>query len=162
MTSDQPNSLPEKNLSGRIAAVDYGTVRIGLAVTDPEQRLSSPYESYTRRSPQSDADHFRRLARDEAIAKFVVGLPVHLSGRESGKSIEARRFAVWLGEITQVPVELFDERFTSYEAEQLLIAADVSRRGRRRRIDKLAAHILLLAYLEARPLGPTEPLGLDD
>lgn len=148
---------------GRLAAVDYGTVRLGVAITDPEQRFASPLANYTRRTAALDAAWIRQVVAAEGIVGFVVGLPVHLDGRESQKSREARNFGQWLAETTGVPVEYFDERFTSREAEQLLIEAQVPRARRKARLDKLAAQILLTAYLEARSRGGggEAPAGLD-
>jgi putative holliday junction resolvase len=147
---------------GRLAGIDYGTVRIGIAVSDARQTLASPFENYTRRSLEADAEYFRRLAREEQIAEFVVGLPVHLSGRESQKSIEARAFGQWLAAQTGLPVAYFDERFTSSEAEQFLGAAELNKKQRKARLDKLAAQIMLTAYLESRTRGAGEPQPLDD
>ena len=79
-----------------------------------------------RRNRQLDAKYFQRLAKEERIALWVVGLPVHLDGRESQKSQEARRFGQWLTEITSLPVEFFDERFSSAQAEELLMAAELT------------------------------------
>ena len=104
----------------RIAGIDYGTVRIGIAMADTEVGIAGPYENYTRRTLALDAEYFARLAKDEQIGRFVVGLPVHLHGGESQKSTEARAFGEWLGEVTGVPVEFFDERFTTAEADELL------------------------------------------
>jgi putative Holliday junction resolvase len=140
----RPPSTP-----GRVAGVDFGTVRIGIAISNPERSIASPLENYTRGSPEQDARRFRRLVADEAIVLFVVGLPIHLDGGESPKSREAREFGQWLAETTGVPVEFFDERFTSVEAEQALLAADLTRKRRKRRMDMLAAQIMLSAYLEA-------------
>jgi putative Holliday junction resolvase len=145
-----------------VAAVDYGTVRIGIAISDPQRKFGSPYENYTRRGEQADARRFRRLVEDEDVKLFVVGLPVHLDGRESQKSLEARRFGQWLAQTTGVPVEYFDERFTSAQAEQLLLDAEMTRKRRRQRLDKLAAQILLSAYLEAGCRGQERPGGLAD
>jgi len=147
--------------SGRLAGIDYGTVRIGIAVSDSRQTLASPYENYNRRDIQKDAERFRQLAKEEAICGFVVGLPVHTSGNESGKSIEARAFGKWLGEQTGVPVEFFDERYTSSEAEQFLGAAKLTKKQRKARLDKLAAQILLTAYLESRDRGRSRPGALE-
>lgn len=148
--------------SGRVAAVDFGTVRIGIAISDPDWTLASPYENYTRRGPQRDAQRFQRLVAEENVSLFVVGLPVHADGRESEKSREARRFGRWLAEVTGVPVEWFDERFTSKEAEGFLREAGMRKRGRKQRIDKVAAQILLAAYLESRHRGRRAPGPLDD
>jgi len=148
--------------SGRVAGIDYGTVRIGIAISDPRRTIASPYENYTRRFPEEDARRFRRLVAEEGVSLFVVGLPVHLDGRESEQSTEARRFGRWLAEVTGVPVEFFDERFTSSEAEQLLVDARMSTKRRKRRMDMLAAQIMLGAYLESCPEGRREPGPLDD
>jgi putative Holliday junction resolvase len=137
-------------LPGRVAGIDYGTVRIGIAVSNPERTIASPVENYTRRSLEQDAERFRRLAADERIVLFVVGLPIHLDGGESQKSFEARQFGKWLGETTGVAVEFFDERFTSHEAEEFLLAADMTRKRRKKRLDMLAAQIMLSAYFESQ------------
>ena len=149
-------------LAGRVAGIDFGTVRIGIAVSDPERRIASPYENYTRRDELQDARRFRQLVDEERIRLFVVGLPVHLDGHESQKSIEARAFGRWLGETTGVEVVFFDERFTSHEAEQALLDAQMTKKRRKQRLDMLAAQIMLTAYLESSGRGTDDPGGLDD
>jgi putative Holliday junction resolvase len=147
---------------GRIAAIDYGTVRIGVALSNASRTLASPHEIYARRNADLDAEYFRKLVRDEAVTLFVVGLPVHTSGRESQKSLEAQEFGRWLTETTGVSVEYFDERFTTAFAEQMLQDAGFTKRGRKERLDKLAAQILLTAYLESPTRGAAGPGALDD
>ncbi len=147
---------------GRVAGIDYGTVRIGIAISDPARTMASPHENYTRSGPDPDARHFLRLAAEEGVSLFVVGLPVHLDGRESAKSAEARRFGQWLAEVTGVAVEFFDERFTTSEADELLLEAGLTSKRRRRRRDMLAAQIMLSAYLESRAKGTASPGPLDD
>ena len=134
---------------GRVAGVDYGTVRIGIALSDPSRRWVSPHEVYTRGDEAQDAEFFRRLVQQEDVTLLVVGLPVHLNGRESEKSGEARRFALWLGEVTGAAVELFDERFTSAEADTLMAPRELTRRSRKQRRDAVAASVMLTAYLES-------------
>jgi putative holliday junction resolvase len=153
------NSQPR--VAGRVAGIDYGTVRIGIAISDSQRSIASPMENYTRRSQELDAKRFQRLAEEEEVTLFVVGLPVHLDGRESQKSIEARRFGQWLTEVTGVPVEFFDERFTSAEAENLLLDAEMTKKRRKKRMDMLAAQIMLSAYLESHSRGQL-PQALDD
>ena len=131
-------------------------------MTDPDRTMASPLEIYTRRNPQLDAKYFRQLATDQRIALWVVGLPVHLDGRASRKSEEARRFGQWLTEITALPVEFFDERFSSAQAEELLMAAELTSKQRKLRLDKLAAQIMLSGYLESQIKGQQEPGPLDD
>src|SRR5690606_9775254 len=127
--------------------------RIGIAIADESVGIASPYANYNRRTPELDAKYFRQLVSDEGITRFVVGLPVHLSGEESQKSFEARNFGAWLTELTGVPVDFFDERFTSLEAEQMLGAAQLTKKKRKARLDMLAAQILLSSYLESRTRG---------
>lgn len=153
---------PSRSRSGRIAGIDYGTVRIGIAISDPEGIIASPLENYTRRGKEQDAKRFRRLVDEEQVTRFVVGLPVYLDGNESPKSTEARQFGQWLGELTGIPVEFFDERFTSREAEQYLLGAELSKKRRKKRLDMLAAQIMLSAYLESRGDPAAPPGALDD
>lgn len=142
---------------GRIAGIDFGTVRIGIALSDPGRSIASPHENYTRRGTKLDAERLKRLVAEEEVTLFVVGLPLHLDGSESDKSIEARRFGKWLGEVTGVPVEFFDERLTSVEAEQLLLEAQMTSKRRKKRTDMVAAQIMLSGYLESEPSGRQEP-----
>jgi putative Holliday junction resolvase len=134
--------------------VDFGTVRIGLAISDPEARLAFPLSTYTRRSRQLDAQYFRALVEHEGVRHILVGLPLHLSGEEGAKAIEARAFGAWLGEVSQLPVLYWDERFTTVEAEQALLAAGLTNKRRKSRRDRVAAQILLQSYLDA---GCPEP-----
>ena len=152
--------LPEER-SGRIAGIDFGTVRIGIALSDPRRTIASPHENYTRRSRQQDAAHFRQLVAEEEVTLLVVGLPVHLDGGESHKSLEARQFGKWLAEVTGVPVELFDERFTTTEAEGYLLSSGMTKKRRKKRMDMVAAQIMLAAYLESHSKGQSPPGPLE-
>jgi putative Holliday junction resolvase len=145
----------------RIAGIDFGTVRIGIALADTDVGIAGAFENYNRRTPALDAEYFTALAREEHIGRFVVGLPVHLHGGESQKSAEARTFGDWLTQLTGVPVEYFDERFTSSEAEQLLSAASLTKKQRKARLDQLAAQIMLTAYLESGARGQDSPGGIE-
>jgi len=129
--------------------VDFGTVRIGVAVSDFDRTIASPLENYTRRGEEQDARWFRQLVEREEIALFVVGLPLHMDGRESEKSAEARQFGEWLAAATGVPVEFFDERLSSHEAERLMLDAEMTKKRRKKRLDMLAAQIILSGYLES-------------
>jgi putative Holliday junction resolvase len=156
------NSMPSPTDRQRIAGIDYGTVRIGIALATSGVGIASPYENYTRRGESQDAKYFCDLAQQERIDLFVVGLPVHMSGGESQKSTEARAFGKWLTEITGVPVEFYDERFTSAEAESFLMDANLTSKQRKARLDKLAAQIMLSAYLESGSKGQSSPGAIDD
>lgn len=144
-------------MANRVAGIDFGTVRVGIAIADRSVGIASPHETYQRQTPEVDAKYFRRLVEQEEIKQFVVGLPVHLSGEESQKSYEARQFGKWVGDITEVPVEYFDERYTSAIAEEMLQSANLTKKRRKARIDALAAQIMLTAYLEAGGQGDDNP-----
>ena len=104
----------------RILGVDYGSVRVGLAVSDTDGKIAFPLETYERRDPERDAVYFRGVVEREEIGAIVVGLPIHLNGREGQKAAEARAFGQWLAETTSMPVAFADERFTTVEAESAL------------------------------------------
>jgi len=144
-----------------IAGIDFGTVRIGIAMADASIGIASPFKNYARHGPADDGRFFRQLATDERIDRFVVGLPVHLDGNESQKSTEARAFGKWLQETTGVPVEFFDERFTTSEADEILGAAKLTKKQRQARRDQLAAQIMLTAYLESGSHGNDAPGGIE-
>jgi putative Holliday junction resolvase len=148
---------------GRLLGIDYGSVRLGLAVSDPSQRIASPYENYTRRSPTRDAKYLVDVVREERIVGVIVGLPLHLDGQESPKSKETRQFTAWLAKQLVLPMSFFDERFTSVEAARYLSASGLSRQKRKQRLDMLAAQLLLTGYLESdRSRSERDFGGLDD
>lgn len=153
MPDTSPVELPFPD-SGRLAAVDYGTVRIGIAVCDPDRILASPVEVYQVRNKIRDADYFGELAKQERLAGFVVGLPIHCDGGESQKSKECRQFARWLSEQTKLPVRLFDERFSTAAAKERMAGGPgrslkQSRKKKQKRLDAVAALVLLESFLEA-------------
>jgi putative Holliday junction resolvase len=150
-------SLPAK---GRLVGIDFGTVRMGIAISDAEHRLASPYENYTCRDQEANGQYFVELIAAENVVGFVVGLPVHGSGEESAKSLEARQFGRWLTEITALPVAFYDERYTTAQAEQMLTTAELTSKRRKKRLDMVAAQIILASYLESsgQDNGPPPPL----
>jgi putative Holliday junction resolvase len=145
----------------RIAGIDYGTVRIGIALADREVGIATPFDTLTRQTPALDAKYFQWLVSDGGIDRFVVGLPVHLDGTEGEKAREARMFGAWLGQVTGVPVEYFDERFTTVEAAETLGPTHLTKKQRQARCDQIAAQIMLTAYLESGARGRDAPGSID-
>lgn len=142
--------VPRSDLpKGRILAFDYGTVRIGLALSDYDRLISSPLENYTRVGPEQDGEYFRHLAKREEVVQIVVGLPIHMDKSETRESEAARKMAKWLAELTGLPTVMWDERLSSFAADQLMAGADLTWREQKGKRDKLAAMLILQSYLDA-------------
>jgi len=139
---------------GRLLGIDYGTKRVGIAVSDPDGRLAVPWGAVRRRDDRSLVRQLVALAEREGVAGFVVGEPRRLDGRAGDAAHRVRRFATRLRETSGLPVELIDESLTSVEAEERLRRAGVDPADDPERIDAVAAQILLQEALD-RP-SPAE------
>jgi putative holliday junction resolvase len=139
--------------NGRLAGVDYGSVRIGIALCDPSRTWTSPYATYQRKNEQEDRKYFQALSEKEGVVGWIIGLPLHLDGQESQKSKEVRDFAFWLSSYTSIPFRFFDERFTSSLANRILGPAELTRAKKKKTIDRVAAHLILEGYLEKLRYG---------
>lgn len=140
--------------TGRLLGLDYGEVRIGLAISDFERRIASPIGVYQRRSTHEDADYFRRLVHEKNVTAIVVGLPRQTSGEEGYAAEAARQFGQWLEAVTGLRVIYWDERFTTQQAERLVREAGLSAKARKQKLDTVSAQILLQGYLDAGCLAP--------
>jgi putative Holliday junction resolvase len=133
----------------RLLGLDYGSVRIGLAVCDASRVIASPLEVRERQGPDRDAAYFRSIVEREQVGGLVVGLPLHTTGREGTKAQEARQFGEWLRVVTDLPVIYADERFTTAFAESALWSAGLTHKKRKARRDAVAAQMMLQAFLDA-------------
>ena len=148
----------------RVLAIDYGERRLGLAVSDEAGAFAFPAGALERRGLKRDLAALRALARERGVASVVVGLPLHLDGREGPEARAARAFAAAVGEATGLPVETFDERWTTREAERSLQDQGlVGRRGRGRKkvIDEVAATLILRAWLARREALASRAAGAE-
>lgn len=144
-------------MPGRILALDYGTKRIGVALSDELGWTAQPLETFERRTLDRDVAHIAALVGSHDVRQVVLGLPLQLDGRE-GPAIKAmREFAATLEAGLPVPLVLWDERLTTKAAEDLLIAADVSRKKRKGAVDRVAAALLLQSYLAAQAPASNGP-----
>ncbi len=146
----------------RVLGLDFGTRRVGAAISDPRGRIATPLEVHERRDPAQDARHYQQLIREHEVDRIVVGLPVHTGGREGTSASLARTWGDWLARSTGLEVVYFDERFTTVEAEETLIASGLKRQKRKSLRDMLAAQILLQNFLDAgcpRTETPAAPLA---
>ncbi len=138
---------------GRVLAVDYGEKRIGIAISDELQITASPLATLLRSSDDEAIAQIVQLAQRYRVEKIVIGLPVRTDAKQGEMEQRVRSFAQKLQRKTKLAVVLFDERFTTRIAEQVLLEADLSRRKRKQVRDKLAAVVLLQSYLEAQRLA---------
>ncbi|MGB7846695.1 MAG: Holliday junction resolvase RuvX [Candidatus Acidiferrum sp.] len=107
-------------VSAKILALDYGRKKIGLALADSEARIAEPHDTLERVNRNEDMRRLREFARDHDVKQIIVGLPLRLDGTHGEMAEEATRFAERLRKQLGVPVEMVDERLTSWEAERIL------------------------------------------
>jgi len=125
-----------------------------VAVSDELGLTAQPVLTLERkRSPRDDLRSLARLARRFAVVGIVVGNPVHLSGDLSPQAAKTQAFAAQLGEISGLPIHLWDERLTSREAHQILYEAGHARQEHRKVVDQVAAVLILQSFLRSRELG---------
>jgi putative Holliday junction resolvase len=138
-----------------ILAIDYGQKRYGLALSDESGVTARPFATWTRINRRRDLARFRELARQQGVRRIVVGLPLHLDGSASEMSEEAKSFAARVEKALGLPVEMMDERLSSWEAKQAVSGnqsrdrAHSPRSGRTAKpLDDVAAAVILRDYLE--------------
>ena len=133
----------------RKLALDVGDVRIGLATSDIMGIIASGYETYTRKSLQQDYAYIADFCKKNSVDTLVIGLPVNMDGTEGPRVEVTREFANGLQEyVPSVKIVYQDERLTTVQAERMLIQGGVRREKRKKVIDKVAATIILQAYLD--------------
>lgn len=129
-------------------AFDVGDKRIGVAISDPVFNMALPLETYYRKGLKTDAKNLAELAKSKNAEIIVCGMPVNFDGSESIQTIKTQKFVDELKKNTDIKIELEDERFTTIQAEELLIQADMRREKRKHVIDKIAASYILESYLK--------------
>ncbi|NLL57683.1 MAG: Holliday junction resolvase RuvX [Firmicutes bacterium] len=137
----------------RILCLDVGEKNIGVAVSDPLGLTAQGLEVIKRQSLSKDLRKIRQLLKDYDVEEIVLGLPRNMNGTIGEKAREILRFKEKLEEVVGIAVTLWDERLTTVAAQRALLEADVSRKGRKKVIDKLAAVFILENYLRYRQRG---------
>lgn len=131
----------------RVLAIDPGSVRVGLAISDPLGITANPLDVV----PIGDAvDRIAEIVTDKEVTEIIMGMPLGLHGEEGDSVDKARQLASEVGAATGIEVIFRDERFTTRVAERSMLDAGLRRRDRRRRVDKVAASVLLRDYLDSR------------
>ena len=148
-----PPPAAPRRAGGRVMGVDVGTVRVGLALSDPTGTLASPLETLRRAKDGSDLDRLAALAVEHEVTEVVVGEPRHLSGASGASARDADAYARALADrLPSVPVHMIDERLSTVSASSALRASGLDSRRQRPVIDQAAAVLLLHAYLHSQPL----------
>jgi putative holliday junction resolvase len=137
-------------MSGRVLALDVGSRRLGVAVSDPTGTVASPLLTLPRRAPAADAAALARIAAEQEATILVVGLPRTLAGGEGPAAKAVRSYVETLGaHLPGLRIELADERLSTVAAERAMIEGGVRRAGRRGAVDQVAASLFLQTWLDA-------------
>jgi putative Holliday junction resolvase len=138
------------NAGMRLLGVDPGARRIGLALSDEDGEIASPHSTVQVQGQERALREVAAAAARLEVGCVVVGLPLRLDGSEGEASRRARQFAQRLGELTQLPIVMWDERLTTLSAERALAEAGVRGSKQRQLVDRVAAALLLQSYLDAQ------------
>lgn len=144
-TADSPPVFPK---AGALLGLDYGTKRLGIAISNSDQTVAVPVETWLVRDPRSDLKHLRELIIDYRAVGIVLGLPIRTNGEEGTASAAVRVFGNWIVENTGLPLVYVDERYSSAEAELLIWRRGESPTKRNRALDSLAAQVILQTFLD--------------
>ena len=137
-------------MSRRVIAIDLGTRRIGVAATDALGIAAMPHSTIARHGGQRDLDAIAAVVRELDAERVVLGLPLSPEGEVGRAAKSAQTFAERLRAALSVPVELIDESFSTVEAEEVLLAADLSRARRKQVVDRVAAAVILRRWMDAQ------------
>jgi putative Holliday junction resolvase len=133
----------------RVLGIDYGTVRVGVAMSDPLRMIAQPLEVIEYKSTKELLAGITGICAEYEIGEIVIGLPKHMGGDESESSEKARKLGALLKHELNKKVFFQDERLSTVAAEKAMIEADVSRKKRKKKIDSIAASIILQTYLDS-------------
>jgi putative Holliday junction resolvase len=134
----------------RVLAIDFGSARIGLALSDPTGTLARPLPFVPAKGDAKLAREIATLAEKEQAERILLGLPRHMNGSLGEAAAKVQAFAAALGAVTPIPIQLVDERLTTVQASRQLQEAGRDTRAQRGRIDSEAAAVLLQGWLDAR------------
>ncbi len=132
----------------RKLGIDYGDVRLGLAISDPMGIISSPLEVYTRKNTNADFEYLARIIKEKEVDTVVIGLPVNMDGTKGIRAEKSELFGGELQKYVSAKIDYVDERLSTVSAERALIEGNMRREKRKEVIDKIAAQIFLQNYLD--------------
>jgi putative holliday junction resolvase len=134
----------------RVLAIDHGAKRIGLALSDELGMVALPLETFPAEPLSALLERLKELITEKQVELVLVGMPRNMDGSYGPAATKTQQFVTVLREAIDIPVQTWDERLTTMQANRLLIQADVRRDKRKQKVDKIAAAILLQSYLDSR------------
>lgn len=136
-------------MKGRLLGIDYGEKRIGLATSDPERIIASPFDVLVRTTPEKDLAALARIIDDESVKELVFGRPYHAHGDKGVMVARVEAFVALLIKLRPLPVHWVDERYTSFEADEILRVEHSRWQDRKKKRDMVAAQIILRTFMES-------------
>ncbi|NQT22712.1 MAG: Holliday junction resolvase RuvX [Candidatus Omnitrophica bacterium] len=133
----------------RVLGLDIGSKRIGVAVSDPLGITAQSLAVIKAESDQEIVEKLKPIINDQKVDEIVLGLPLNMNGTEGPQAKRVIEFCDFLKGEINIPVKLWDERMTTAQVERIMIEADVTRKKRKEKIDKLAAQVILQSYLDS-------------
>ena len=134
-------------------ALDIGTKRIGVAMSDELFMTAQGADTIYRASLDQDLAKIKKVAEDNGVSEIVLGLPINMNGTHGPMAKEIVEFMGSLAKVVTIPIKTWDERLTTVQAQNVLLEADVSRAKRKKSIDRIAAQFILQSYLDSRKKG---------
>lgn len=134
---------------GRVMALDVGSKRIGIAISDATRTIAGSYGVMQRQSRQEDYARYRQIMAEQDVTLLVVGLPTRSDGSDSDMATWIRDYATAFGQTTNIPIEFWDESFTTRQAEESLALRGQRGKKAKARVDAVAAAFILQSYLDA-------------
>jgi putative holliday junction resolvase len=136
----------------RVLAIDHGTKRMGIALSDPTGMIALPLEFVPAEPFAAFLERLKQLIVEKEVEMILVGMPRNMDGSYGPAAAKVQEFVAVLKETIAIPVKTWDERLTSAQANRFLVQADVRRKDRKEKVDKAAAAILLQSFLDSRGL----------
>ena len=132
----------------RILAIDYGDVRVGLALSDLTQTIAKPFKTLLYDNSDHLLNQIKEIIDEQNVGTIVVGLPYNMKGQDTKQTVKVRTFASLIKKHLMMDIKFIDERLTSYEAEQVMHKMNIKTGFNKDKIDKIAASIILQEYLQ--------------
>lgn len=132
----------------RILGIDFGSVRVGLALSDLTQTIAKPFDTIRYTDLDSLIDQLKIIIQDNEVNKIVVGIPFNMKGNDTKQTLQVREFIIFLEKKINLEIKTIDERLSSIEAEKTMHKLNVKTGHNKGRIDKIAASVILQEYLD--------------